>query len=283
MKIGVHTFVWRDYFDDDTLPFIDKAKQIGYDSFEVVVGSEKFSTDLLKKRLRQNNIAVTMSNTVDPKRSVASSDKAVRKSARDFFRRCFDIAKEIGADRLVGPLHSNGQKVCPRPDKEKREEWLRVVDTLRYIAEDAKSLGITICIEPVNRYKNDLVNTVSEAIRMIDDIGGDNVKVLFDTYHANIEEKSLTDPIKRMGLKYLGEVHLCENDKGAPGSGHIDFRAIAETLRSIGYDEDIVFETFLPFNKDNIWRKLALSQEDLAKEALYNIREIFDIKKKTIV
>lgn len=88
---------------------------------------------------------------------------------------------------------------------------------------------------------------------MVDEIGLPNVKLLYDTYHANIEERSLTEAIGRMGTRYLGEIHLCENDKGAPGTGHIDFPAVAATLRQIGFDGFAVFESFPPFGKDNIW------------------------------
>lgn len=275
MKIGIHTFIWCNYFEDEALSLIDKAKRIGYDSFEVVVGPAQFDAGALANRLRSVGMDATMSSTVDAARAATGADAEMRRKAREFFRRCFDIAGVIGARNLVGPLHYNGLKVGPRKDEERREEWLRAVETLRFAAEDASEAGITLCIEPVNRYKSDLVNTAADAMRMIDDIGMDNVKILFDTYHANIEENSLTGAIEAMGLKYLGEVHVCDNDKGAPGSGHIDFKAVADTLRRIGYDGNVVFESFVPFNKDNIWRRLAPTQDDLASDGLKYIRTVF--------
>lgn len=275
MILGAHTFIWRNAFDREAFPAVETAAKLGYDSFEVVAGGSDFNPREVKNLLDGLGMKASLSCTASAERSIGSEDPAVRKAGRAFYLRCIETAATIGATNFVGPLFTSGKPPKPRSESEREEERKRVMEELRVVCEHAKRFGLMLAIEPVNRYKSDLINTVEQAIALIDAVGADNLKILFDTYHSNIEEKSLTDAIAAMGSRYLGEVHLCDNDKGAPGSGHIDFPAIAQSLAANDFNGFVVYESFLPFDKDNIWRKLAPTQDELAKSAIDYMRALF--------
>ena len=239
--------LWLDCLGDADLSLLDRISAFGYDAVEVVVGERPLCPRALADRLGRLGLSASVSCAIPPERAPGSPDPASRHAALRFFRRCFETAAAIGASNFVGPLYLSGLPVRPRTQAERQTEWRSAADTLREAARIASDYGVTLCIEPLNRYKTDLINTVRQGILMVDEIG----------------------------LPNLGEIHLCENDKGAPGTGHIDFPAVAATLRQIGFDGFAVFESFPPFGKDNIWRQLAPDQDSLAQAAARYLRALF--------
>jgi D-psicose/D-tagatose/L-ribulose 3-epimerase len=142
----------------------------------------------------------------------------------------------------------------------------------------AEDRNVFLAVEPLNRYETRLVNLVSDCVRMLKEVDSSFVKLHFDTYHGNIEEKSLGQAIREAG-GLLYHVHACEHDRGTPGSGHIEWRDVAEALKDVGYGRYMVIETFQPGTKEiataaSIWRKLAASQDELATEGLLFLREL---------
>lgn len=275
MKIGINTMVWRNCFQISDFDQLDTVQHMGYDLVELPVGTVDLSPERLREKLRICRLEVTVCCLVSPDKTLTDENPQVREQAVDYFRRLVSFAQAIGAKQIVGPLTINGKPAMPRPQAEKEAERQRVVDGLRAVAEYASHAGVTICIEPLNRYKTDLINTVQEAVSLIDMVGSKNVKILFDTYHANIEERDICAAIDYMGTRRLGEIHICDNQKGAPGSGHIDFPSIARALKKINYQGPVVFESFSPFGKDNIWRPLAPTQDILAENAFRYMRQVF--------
>ena len=158
---------------------------------------------------------------------------------------------------IAGPVYAAVGKVI-FDDKEKA--WRMAVEGVREAARYARDRGVYIAVEPLNRYETSLVNLASDVLRFIEDVGEENVKAHFDTYHANIEEKSFSSAIRMLGDK-LFHVHACENDRGTPGTGHIPWREVAEALKDIGYERWLVIETFQPGIKEiaraaSIWLSL---------------------------
>jgi D-psicose/D-tagatose/L-ribulose 3-epimerase len=151
------------------------------------------------------------------------------------------------------------------------------VESLGRAGAHAAERGVTLAIEPLNRFETDLVNTVDQGVRLCDDIGADNVGLLLDTFHMNIEERHIGAAIRSAG-RHVRHVHTCENDRGAPGSGHIDFGEVFRALDAIGYDEDVVIESFTPEIVEiaravSLWRPLAPDGDTLASEGLRFLRE----------
>jgi len=141
-------------------------------------------------------------------------------------------------------------------------------------------LGVTLALEPLNRFESDMVNTVDQAISLVDEVGSKRLKVLLDTFHANIEEKNIAQSILRLGDR-LAHVQANENDRGTPGTGHLDWTGIRDALRRIGYRGSLVIETFGAPSKElaraaSIWRPMAGSADELAIEGFAFLKETFD-------
>jgi D-psicose/D-tagatose/L-ribulose 3-epimerase len=165
------------------------------------------------------------------------------------------------------------------PDDARRAQWSRSVTGLKEAASYATERSVKLAIEPLNRFETDLVNTVDQGIKMVDDVGAENVGLLLDTFHMNIEERDIPAAIGRAAGRIV-EFHACSNDRGTPGEDHLPWKAIAEALRSARYEGPIVIEAFTPEVREiaravSIWRPLARSQDALAKDGLSNLRAAF--------
>jgi len=275
VRFGVVSWVWVYPFDTG---FISRAKEIGFDGVEIPVEDPRYiDVKRVREELNSNGIECSsLCAVLSPDRDAKSVDETVRRNAIGYIKKCIDLAVELGTDIVAGPLYSSVGPTLEVPDKE--SEWRRSVYSVRDMAEYAEDRGVYLCVEPINRFENHLVNTVDEALKFIEEVDSPNVKMHFDTFHANIEEKSIRDSLMKCG-ETLYHFHACENDRGAPGSGHIPWREVAEALKSIGYDRYMVIETFQPGIKEiaaaaAIWRPLAPSQDSLARDGLNFLKRL---------
>jgi len=173
---------------------------------------------------------------------------------------------------LIGPVYSAVGRADAVPPAEQRQQWRTVVRNLKTICRDAERLGKQICLEPLNRFETDFINTCDQALRMIRDVGSPALKVHLDTFHMNIEEKFQPAAIRKAG-RLLGHFHACGCDRGTPGSDHIDWRGIAAALRAIRYDGDVVIESFTTDVKviaraAAIWRRIEPTRDEIAVKGL---------------
>ena len=162
-------------------------------------------------------------------------------------------------------------------EEERKRQRSYAVDNLRDLAGYAATKGIRLALEPLNRFETDFLNTVDQGVELLDEIGCDNVGFLLDTFHMNIEEKSLGQAIRRAGSR-LFDFHACSNDRGTPGQDHLDWDEISKALRDIGYDGAVVIESFTTDITEiakavSLWRPLAASQDALALEGLKFLKE----------
>jgi D-psicose/D-tagatose/L-ribulose 3-epimerase len=158
------------------------------------------------------------------------------------------------------------------------QEWDWAVEGLIKAASHAQALRLTLCIEPLNRFETYFLKTQADAAKLVKDIGARNVRVHFDTFHANIEEKNPAASLRSIA-KVLGHVHISENDRGVPGTGHNDWRGILSVLKQIGYDGWLTIESFARPEPDlaaaaAIWRDLAPSGDELAKRGIKFIKQL---------
>jgi len=269
VKFGVSSWVWVYPFSPTV---IERAERAGFDGIEIPVEDPvkmpvKETIQALKSsKIDCSSICAVMS----PERDMKSPDAKVRQNAKRYVMRCVDYAAEFGCDIVSGPIYSMVGPTLESPEKGK--EWKLAVEGVKEVGRYAEEKGIYLGIEPINRYENHLINTVDEALKFIRDVDSPAVKAHVDTYHANIEEKSIGGALRECG-SLLYHVHACENDRGTPGSGHIEWKEVADALKSIWYSRYLVIETFQPGVKEiavaaSIWRPLAKSQDDLASEGL---------------
>jgi len=279
MKIGINTWVWTSPFSTKDFDLIPKAKEMGFDVFEVALEDVSIiDANLLRKRLQDSGLAVTVCGAFGPTRDISSEDPAVRKNGVDYIRESIRFSDEVGARVFAGPIYSAVGKTRLVPDEQKKREWAWCVENLREVGKAATDAGVTIGIEPLNRFETDMINLVEQALKLVRDVGSPAYKIHLDTFHSNIEEKSIPDAVRKIDKGMLCHFHACENDRGIPGTGHQDWKGIRAALREIEYDGAAVIESFTPGTVEiakaaSIWRPLAPSQDELARQGARFLRE----------
>nr|WP_272214549.1 sugar phosphate isomerase/epimerase [Marinicella sp. W31]MDC2880170.1 sugar phosphate isomerase/epimerase [Marinicella sp. W31] len=262
MKIGVNTWVWTSPFTTADFDLIPKISRMGFDVLEVALDdADLIDARLLRKVAADNGLAITVCGAFGPTRDIASDDPAIRTNGANYIRSSIGFAEAVGSTLFCGPVYSAVGKTRLVPDVEKKREWAWCVETLQDIAGVALDAGVTVGVEPLNRFESDMVNLTEQALALIDDVGSSAYGFHIDTFHANIEEKSIPEAIRAAGER-LVHVHACENDRGIPGSGHQDWKGIRDALVEIGYDGALVIESFTPGAVEiakaaSIWRPLA--------------------------
>lgn len=280
MQFGASTFIWASPFRADTLDLIDKVKDFGFDLIEICVEQpELIEMDPIRSRLQKAQLSVTVCGAFGPDRDMSSDDATVRENAVRYATRCVDIAAGLGSPIVVGPIYAGVGNTRMLEEAARRRQWNLSLEGLRRVADYAGDRNINLALEPLNRFETDLVNTVDQGVRLVSELGQDNVGLLLDTFHMNIEEKNLPDAIRRAG-KHLFEFHACSSDRGTPGEDHLPWPEIAAALHESGYAGPIVIEAFTPKIKEiakavSLWRPLAASEDALARDGLRHLRKVF--------
>ena len=279
MQVGASTFIWVSPFSNRTLDVIDRVKRLGFDIIEICVEDpETIDVEAIRARTAQAGVGVTICGAFGPSRDMSSEDNAVRKAALAYVKRCIDFAEALGSPFVSGPMYAAVGNTNLIDDEARGEQWKRAVACLAAAAAYANSHSVKLAIEPLNRFETDLVNTVDQGLRMVRDIGADNVGLLLDTFHMNVEEKDIPAAIRR-AAGHIVEFHACSNDRGTPGEDHLPWREIAGALREARYEGPLVIEAFTPEIKEiakavSIWRPLAKSQDALAADGLKHLRGV---------
>ena len=274
MKIGIHAYAWCSQWSNDTLDLIDRVKKMGMDFIEIpLMCLDTFDAMAVKERLEGVQLGAVTSTVLLGDTDITSEDPEIRAKGVLYLKNCIKATHDIGATSFSGVIYSQHVKSIPtRPDE---QMWHYSADCLRLAAQYAKKLGIQIGLEPVNRYESCLVNTCEQAMKLKEMIGEDNVKIHLDTYHMNIEEKSFYEATKRAGTDLM-HYHFCENDRGIPGTGLVDWDGIFKALSEINYQGNAALESFVDCT-DNmstwVWRQLAPDGDTLLREGVNFLRQ----------
>lgn len=277
--LGLSTFVLASPFSDRDLALFAQVREWGYDHVEVCIEDPSVLTPAaVRKAAAEEGLSVLICGAFGSDRDVSHERNAQRQKGIDYLRRCVEFAATVGSPLVSGPMYAaTGQARLLEPH-ERRAQWDRAVASLATVADHARTDGIALAIEPLNRFETDLVNTVDQGIALCADIATDNVGLMLDTFHMNIEEKSLPEAITRVGPRIFN-FQASENDRGTPGTGHTDWSGVIRALRAVNYDGGIVVESFLPTVKEiaravSLWRPVAPSMEALASEGAQFLRGI---------
>jgi D-psicose/D-tagatose/L-ribulose 3-epimerase len=273
MKLGIHAYAWCSKWTNDTLDLIDRVKRLGMDFIEIPLMSlETFDAEAVRARLEKANLGSVTSTVLLNDTDITSDDPATRARGVDYLLRCVDATAAIGATSFSGVIYS--QHVKPATARPTPDAWRFSADALRQVADRAAEHGVLIALEPVNRYETYLVNTCEQALKLREMVGRENVKVHLDTYHMNIEEKDFYAATLQAG-EHLIHYHLCENDRGIPGTGQVDWDGIFRALAEIGYQGNAALESFVDVT-DNmntwVWRQLAPDGDTLLRQGADFIR-----------
>lgn len=276
MKFGMNLLLWTGAMNDDMISVVASLKEMGYDGVEIPVFEDNL--ELYTKwgaRLQEMGLECTAVTVRGEEDNPISSDPAVRALGVENNKRALDNAAAAGAVRLVGPYHSALGVFSGQGPSE--DEWKWGVDSMRQVAEHAETVGITLGVEALNRFETYLLNTHADSARFVREVDHQNARMMYDTFHANIEEKDIAQAIRDCH-DVCALVHISENDRSTPGSGNVDWDTNFDTLKEVGYDGWMVVEAFglaLPelVAATKIWRRMYESEEQLASDALSFMKE----------
>jgi D-psicose/D-tagatose/L-ribulose 3-epimerase len=276
MKYGVNTFIWTANFTRENLPLLPEIKRHGFDGVEVpLFRPADFALADIRKGLEQNALECTICSVIPGGLSIISDDAAVRQKTRTHMEECIKIAADVGAKIMAGPLYSPVGYLPGR--RRTADEWKWAVECYQSLGPVLDRHHVTIAIEPLNRFETYFLNTAADAVALCDQINHPNVGILFDTFHANIEEKNIAAGYRAVA-KHLKHVHTCENDRGIPGSGHVEWKEVFQALRDIRYDGWLTIESFGFALGElsaaaSIWRDIAPTPESIAFEGVKFLKQ----------
>ena len=277
MQIGVNTLLWTAGFSEAHLPLIAKAKALGLDGIELATFDfASFPAAAARRELEAQQMAGILCSALVAGMSLATDDAALRAQSMAFLQAGVRATAEAGLNLFIGPFCS---AVGYLPGRRRTdEEWKRCVDGLQELGRYSEGFNVRVAVEPLNRFETFFLNTAADAKRRCEEVAHPNIGVLYDTFHANIEEKNQAAAIRLLG-KHIFHVHTCENDRGIPGSGPIDWPGVIGALKEIGYDDWLVIESFGPGIKEIaaaacIWRDLAAQPDDIPALGARNLRAL---------
>jgi D-psicose/D-tagatose/L-ribulose 3-epimerase len=281
MRFGASTFIWVSPFSNKTLGLIKKVREMGFDIIEICIEDPAIiDVSRINEALKENDLKATICGAFGPDRDASSDDRNIRANAVKYLEACIDAARGLGAPFVAGPMYSAVGKTRLLSPDERAKQWSLAVETLKPVADYAGQRGVQLAIEPLNRFETDFINTVEQGLDLVGRVGATNVGLLVDTFHMNIEEKDIPAAIRKAGSKVF-HFHSCENDRGTPGAGHVEWKEVVSALREINYQGPVVIEAFTTEITEiaravSLWRPLAPSQDSLAQEGLRFLQKIFN-------
>ena len=278
-RFGASSWVWTHPFDPiSDVGLVETLASLGGDHFEL--GGEAAvhppaAFGELQRALEANDMTSSVCAVYGPQLDLASPDRDVRRAGVEHARACIEIAAKLGSQIVVGAFCGSGGKAFLSA-RERDERLNRGAAELHAIGEMAREVDATLAVEGLNRYENNLVNTLEDLVALVERADHPNVRALLDLFHAGIEEADLTRAIREAG-SHIVHCHAVDNTRGGPGSGRLPWGEIVGALQETGYDGAFVIECFNPGNPDwasatSSWRPLARSQNELARTGIAFMR-----------
>ncbi len=271
MKYGMNMLLWTTNVTDEHYPVLEQLKGYGYDGVEIPI----FDTDLepyrqLAARCNDIGLETTSVTVCGSDANPASPDASLRQAGLDHLKRAIDVSQALGSKLLCGPYHSAIGEFSGNGPTDDELQWSQ--ETLRQAAEYAQTADVVLGVEYLNRFECYLLNSAADTARFIKQADHPHLRMMYDTFHANIEEKRVDEAI-RVCADVTCHVHISENDRSTPGEGHVEWSTTFETLKETNYDGWMTVEAFglaLPdlAAATKIWRKMFPSEEHLAQNAL---------------
>jgi D-psicose/D-tagatose/L-ribulose 3-epimerase len=277
MKFGVNTFIWAASFDRSHFPLLPGIKKAGFDGVELpLINPDQVDAGAIRRALEENQLECTFCSVIPSGLSVISDDSGVRSKTRTHLETCIQTAAEAGGKLIAGPIYSPVGYLPGR--RRNSDEWNWAIECYQSLGEALARNDVTLAIEPLNRFETYFLNTAEDAAALCGAVDNPRVGVLFDTFHANIEEKNVGSAFRRLG-RHLKHVHTCENDRGTPGTGHVDWPGVFGALREMKYDGWLTIESFGFALGElsaaaSIWRDLAPTPESIAFDGIKFLRSL---------
>lgn len=277
--IGVSTWLWCSPLrDPDLARLAPRVAEWGFDVIELPVEAPgDWDPAAARGLLEDLGLGATVCLVMGEGRELVGTDAATRRATQDYLRHVVDVAHEVGSATIGGPAYTSVGRTWRMTPDERRSAIAEWAEAIAPVAEHAAKAGVTIAVEALNRYETSLFNTTGQLLEALEPLP-DSVGILLDTYHLNIEESDPVAAITAAGDR-IAAVQVCANDRGAPGTDHLDWPAILAALDTAGYGGPLCIESFTPDNQTiavaaSIWRPLAPTQDRLATDGLAFLRSL---------
>jgi D-psicose/D-tagatose/L-ribulose 3-epimerase len=276
---GINTFLWASPFKTKDLPLLDRAKSMGFDLMEIPIeGEQDIDYQKAAEAYKRSGLKCSLCAVMGASRDPSHEDEAIQKGGVSYLKHCIDAAVTMKATTLVGPLYAAVGRTWQASPEQRTRDLERCSKNLKEVARYAEGKGITLALEPLNRFETSFINLTEQALELTRMIASPAVKLMMDTFHANIEEKSLGKAIEAAG-PLLVHVHANENDRGTPGSGHVAWGEVGAALKKVKFEGALVIESFSTEVKEiaraaAVWRPLAASPDGLARDGLAFLRKL---------
>ena len=276
--IGLNTFLVSSGFSHRELSLIQEFKSYGAEVIELAnVDPSAISAQELKAALTESGLEQpVICGAFGAGRDLRGNEEE-RTNTVEYLGQLLDLAELLGAKVVCGPFYSSVGRTGTHTEEERRQQWETIAGALNPLCDKAEAKGICLAVEPLNRFETDCINTLKQAYQLIDLVGSPALKIHIDTFHMNIEEDSCFDAIIEAGDR-IGHVHASASHRGLLGKDQVDWDGVFKALHTIGYEGDIVIESFSANNTalakaSSIWRPLYDSPEQLAVEGLKFLRK----------
>ena len=279
MRFGINTFLFTSPFNNQSTRLFKTFKKWGFETVEIAIEDPShIDPTHVRDELDKYGLACgSVCACLGPDRDLRGTPKQ-QKTGLDYMTKVIDQMVVLGCPSLIGPVYSSVGRADAVPPAEYKQQWKAAVNNLRTLCDYAENKYRQVCMEPLNRFETDFINTCDQALRMIKDVGSPVLKLHLDTFHMNIEEKHQAAAIRKAG-KLLGHFHACGSDRGTPGNDHIDWKPIAAALKAIKYKGDVVIESFTTDVKviaraAAIWRRIEPTQDEIAVKGIKFLKKV---------
>ncbi len=273
MRIGINSFLFTSPFTNESTSLFKKFKKWGFDTVEIPVEDPSHIDPVhVKRELDKYGLACgSVCACMGGGRDLRGTPEQ-QKAGLSYMMTLIDQMVILDCPSLIGPVYSEVGRADAVAPEDYKKQWATVVKHLKTLSKYAEKKGRQVCLEPLNRFETDFINTCDQGLKMIKDVGSPALRLHLDTFHMNIEEKNQAAAIKKAG-KHLAHFHACGSDRGTPGNDHIDWKPIAAALKSIKYNGDVVIESFTTDVKviaraAAIWRRMEPTTEEIAVKGI---------------
>jgi D-psicose/D-tagatose/L-ribulose 3-epimerase len=283
MRLGINTFLFGSPFTTESTKLFPQFKRWGFKSVELAIEDPShIDPKRVKSELDKHGLVCgSVCACLGPDRDLRGTPEQQQTCVK-YIKTVLDQMADLDCPTVAGPIYSSVGRADAVPAEEYRQQWKTVVGHLKELGAYAAARGKQICLEPLNRFETDFINTCDQVLKMVKEVGSPAVKIHLDTFHMNIEEKDQAAAIRKAG-KRLGHLHACGSDRGTPGNDHIDWKPIASALKDVGYKGDVVIESFTTDVKviaraAAIWRRIEPTQNEIAVKGGKFLKKALKIK-----
>jgi D-psicose/D-tagatose/L-ribulose 3-epimerase len=280
MRFGINTFLFACPFLNSSTRLFQRFVRWGFDTVEISIENfQHVDPIFVRDQLARHDLVCgSITPCLGPDKDLRGN-RTQQRAGIQFMKQVIDLMEPLECSRMIGVVYSTVGRTEASSRAERKRQWKTVVKNLKEVSAYAADHGRMICLEPINRFETDFINTCDQGLEMLSDVDSPALKLHLDTFHMNIEEKDSAAAIRRAGA-HLGHLHACGCDRGTPGKDHIDWPGIAAALRAIRYDGDIVIESFTSEVKAlaraaSIWRDIEPTRDEIAYDGLKFLKKLF--------